>query len=421
MESRLKLRQRTVPFIIAVLLGLQFKDPSRVYTILLVAFGGMFLIAWVWAYWLGREIKLLRETRLNWVQVGNHIEERLTLSNTSMFPAPHVELKDYSTLPNFNAGRVTSISAGSIDQWTVSAFCQRRGMFTLGDAEITTGDPFGIVDVTIYAPMQASILVLPQVVPLPELNVTSSGMLGEGQPRRNSPQQTMHASTVREFAEGDSLKLVHWPTTARMNKTYVRLMESAPEGHWWVILDLDQRYMRGAEWDSIEEQSVSLAASLADLGLRARKSVGLVCNGSVLKWLPPQKGEAQQWEILQSLAMAAPGTLSLANLFDKMQASFGSHHSLLIVTACTQLDWIKSFPSLIKRGLLPTVLLMDPSSFEGGDSMEAVVSVLSMQKVQYHIMPRGLIEPPKLEPHSFNQWTRHAAPTAGHAVQIRNS
>jgi uncharacterized protein (DUF58 family) len=408
-----------VPFIIAVLLGLQFKDPSRVYVILLVTFGGIFLIAWVWAYWLAREIKLLRETRLNWVQVGNHIEERLTLTNTSLFPAPHVELRDFSTLPDFNANRVTSIGAGAIDQWTVSAFCRRRGMFTLGDAEITTGDPFGMFDVTIYAPLQAQILVLPQVAPLPELVVSSSGMLGEGQPRRNSPQQTMHASTVREFAEGDSLKLVHWPTTARMNKRFVRLMESAPEGNWWVLLDLDQNYMLGDDWDAIEEQSVSLAASLADLGLRERKSVGLVSNGAELKWLAPQKGEPQQWEILQALAMAAPGTLSLASLLDKMQTSFGSHHSLLIVTACTKIDWIKSFPSLIKRGLLPTVLFMDSSSFEGGDSMEAVVSALSAQKIQYHIIPRGLIEPPKLDPHPLKQSTWHA-PAAGHVMPLKN-
>jgi uncharacterized protein (DUF58 family) len=419
MESRLILRQRMVPFIIAVLLGLQFKDPSRVYIILLVALGGIFLIAWVWAYWLAREIKLLRETRLNWVQVGNHIEERLTLTNTSLFPAPHVELSDFSTLPDFNANRVTSIGAGAIDQWTVSAFCRRRGMFTLGDAEITTGDPFGMFDVIIYAPLQAQILVLPQVAPLPEIVVTSSGMLGEGQPRRNSPQQTMHASTVREFAEGDSLKLVHWPTTARMNKRFVRLMESAPEGNWWILVDLDKNYMLGSDWDSIEEQSISLAASLADLGLRERKSVGLVCNGADLKWLAPQKGEPQQWEILQALAMAAPGTLSLAGLLDKMQTSFGSHHSLLIVTACTEVDWIKSFPSLIKRGLLPTVLLMDSSSFEGGDSMQAVVTALSAQNIQYHIIPRGLIEPPRLDPHPLKQSTWHA-PAAGHVVPLKN-
>ncbi len=419
METHLKLRQRMVPFIIAVLLGLQFKDPSRVYTILLVAFVGIFLIAWGWAYWLGREIKLLRETRLNWVQVGNHIEERLTLTNTSFFPAPHVELSDFSTLPDFNANRVTSIGAGAIDQWTASAFCRRRGMFTLGDAEISTGDPFGMFDVTIYAPMQAQILVLPQVAPLPDLIVSSSGMLGEGQPRRNSPQQTMHASTVREFAEGDSLKLVHWPTTARMNKRFVRLMESAPEGNWWVVLDLDKNYMLGDDWDSIEEQSVSLAASLADLGLRERKSVGLVSNGAELKWLAPQKGEPQQWEILQSLAMAAPGTLSLAGLLDKMQTSFGSHHSLLIVTACTEVNWIKSLPSLVKRGLLPTVLLLDSNTFEGGASMEAVVSVLSAQNIQYHIIPRGLIEPPKLDPHPPKQWTWHA-PAAGHVIPLKN-
>src|SRR6185369_17690106 len=117
----MKLRQPFVAWILAVLLGMQLTDPSRVYTILLVTFGGIFIIAWLWTRSLGREIQLRRETRLSWVQVGGHIEERLTLSNTSLFPAPSIQFIDHSTMPDFNAGKVTSISAGAIDQWTVSA------------------------------------------------------------------------------------------------------------------------------------------------------------------------------------------------------------------------------------------------------------------------------------------------------------
>ncbi|MFN8414098.1 MAG: hypothetical protein U0Z26_17090 [Anaerolineales bacterium] len=49
--------------------------------------------------------------------------------------------------------------------------------------------------------------------------------------------------------------------------------------------------MFGTGWDSIEEQSVAIAASLADLGLRSRKSVGMISNGRTLAWLPPQKAK----------------------------------------------------------------------------------------------------------------------------------
>ncbi len=407
----LRIRQPFFALQIAFLLVLQLTDPSRVWTILLVTFGGIFIIAYLWSRSLGKEIQLHRETRLSWVKVGGYIEERLSLSNTSLFPAPNVEFIDRSTMPDFNASKVTSISAGAIDQWTVNAVCKQRGMFTLGDALIKTGDPFGIFEVTIPASEWTSILVLPQVTTLPELSIAPSGLLGEGQPRRNAPQQTMHASTVREFAEGDSTRLIHWPTTARMNKTFVRLMESAPEGHWWILLDLDQNNMLGTGWDSIEEQSVSLAASLANLGLRSRKSVGLIGNGKELAWLSPQKGEGQIWEILQTLAIAKPGRLSLAPLFEKMQSSLGKHHSLLIITASTQTDWIKSLPSLIKRGVVPTVLLMDSSSFDRKSSTQGVASILAEQNIRYHIIPRGLIEPPTMEATSSDKRTWRTTPT----------
>lgn len=419
MNPHVKLRQPFMVWIMILLLGLQLIDPSRVYTILLVTFGGVFIAAWLWSRSLGKEIQLRRETRLSWVQVGGHIEERLTLSNTSLFPAPFIQFIDHSTLPEFNAGKSTSISAGGIDQWTVSAFCKQRGMFSLGAAEIISGDPFNLFEVTIHASQRTSILVLPQAATLPDFSIAPAGLLGEGQPRRNAPQQTMHASTVREFAEGDSTRLIHWPTTARTHKTFVRLMESAPEGNWWILLDLDQNNMHGTGWDSIEEQSVSLAASLADLGLRERKSVGLISNGEELNWHTPQKGETQKWEILQALAVARPGQLPLASLFDKMRTSLGKQHSLLIITACTQVDWIKSLPLLVKRGILPTVFLMDPTSFDEKKSMEDVLFMLGQHQIRHHIIPHGLIERPKLDATSSSKW-KWRATSAGQFIPVKN-
>lgn len=415
----LRIRQPFMGVLIAFLLGLQFAEPSRVWTILLVTIGGVFIISFQWSRSLGRDLQLRRETRLSWVQVGGYIEERLSLSNTSLFPAPYIEFIDRSTMPGFNASKITSISAGAIDQWTIHAVCKQRGMFSLGDALIKTGDPFGIFEVTIPASQRTSILVLPQVSTLPDLSIVPSGLLGEGQPRRNAPQQTMHASTVREFAEGDSTRLIHWPTTARMNKTFVRLLESAPEGNWWVLLDLDQTNMLGSGWDSIEEQSVGLAASIADLGLRSRKSVGMISNGEELAWLRPQKGEGQKWEILQTLAVAKPGRLTLSAFFDKMQASLGKHHSLLIITAATQTDWVKSLPTLMKRGVIPTVLIMDTSSF-GGTSTDALSSVLASRNIRHHIIPRGLIEPPQMDITPSDKWTWRATST-GQFIPVKTS
>jgi uncharacterized protein (DUF58 family) len=419
--TRIQLRQPILPILIAFLLGLQLMQPSRTWTVLLVAFTGTFVSAYLWARSLGSNLQLRRETRLGWVQVGGQVEERITLSNTSLFPAAWIQFEDQSTLPDFNASRSTSISAGFFDQWTLTATCKQRGFFYLGGAKILTGDPFGIFEVTIHASQRTSILVLPQVATLPELRIAPSGSFGDGQPRRNAPEQTIHASTVREYAYGDSTRLIHWPTTARTNKVFVRLMESAPEGDWWILLDLDKHNMLGKGWDSIEEQSVTLAASLTDKGLRARKSVGLISNGAELTWLTPKKGEGQRWEIMQALALARPSELGLSTVLERIRPSLGKHHSLIIITASTKLDWLKTLLPLAKRGTrsVPTVILLDASTFGGEVSAENVAANLEQRGIKCHIIPRGLIELPKTPAQQHVHWTWHSTPT-GEIVPIRN-
>jgi uncharacterized protein (DUF58 family) len=398
--ARVRLRKPIFPILIAFLLGLQLMDPSQAWTILLVGFTGTFVIAFLWARALGRDIQLRRETRLRWLQVGGQIEERITLSNGFSFPAAWVEFIDQSTLPGFNASRSTSINSGYFDQWTFTATCKQRGLFYLGGATILTGDPFGIFEVIIHASKRTSILVLPQIATLPELLIAPSGSHGDGQPRQNASEKTIHAATVREYVHGDGMRMIHWPTTARMNKVFVRLMESTPEGDWWIFLDLDRQYMLGEGWDSIEEQCVTLAASLADRGLRLRKSVGLIGNGSDLTWLTPKKGADQRWEIMRALAIASPGELDLGTVLERTRSepSLGRRHSLIIITASTKFDWLKTLLPLTKRNSVPTVMLLDLGPYgEASADASRIASLLAERGVICHVIPREIMELPKFD------------------------
>jgi uncharacterized protein (DUF58 family) len=418
--TRIRLRQPIFVALVASLFLLQIIQPSRTWMFLFTAFSGVLISAYLWARSLGANLQLRRETHLGWVRVGGQIEERITLSNTSVLPAAWIQFDDQSTLPGFNATRSTSISAGFFDQWNVTAACKQRGLFYLGGANILTGDPFGIFDITIHASERTSILILPQIVTLPETLIAPSGSFGDGQPRRNAPEQTIHASTVREYVHGDSMRMIHWPTTARTNKVFVRLMESAPEGDWWILLDLDQRNLFGQGWDSIEEQSVTLAASLTSMGLRNRKSVGLITNSKDPAWIHPQKGEGQRWEIMQALALAQPGELGLDTTLERIQPSLGKHHSLIIVTASTKTDWLKRLLPLVKRGIMPTVILLDASTFGGEESSEMVAASLEGRGIKCHIIPHGLLEPPKTSPRQQGGWKWRSTPT-GEIVPIHSS
>lgn len=126
---------------------------------------------------------LTREMRYGWAQVGDRVEERFTLGNTSWVPALWVEIVDHSSLPGYQASRVTGIDGHSESQWSIWSVCNRRGAYILGPTTLRSGDPFGVYSVTLEFPVSTTMLVLPPVVPLPDIQIAPGGRAGEGRRR----------------------------------------------------------------------------------------------------------------------------------------------------------------------------------------------------------------------------------------------
>jgi uncharacterized protein (DUF58 family) len=404
MNGRYSLKARLIPFIVLSLLIMQLIDPSRIWTTLLVGFGGAWLLAFIWARTLSTGLRITREMRYGWAQVGDKLEERFTLENSSSLPAAWVEIADQSTLPGYSASIATGVDGSSSNQWVTSGICKRRGLYWLGNTKVLTGDPLGIYEVTLEDPARTNLMVMPPVIPLPQIEITPGGYLGEGKPRPDSPEYTVGASGVREYAPGDSLRTVHWKTTARFNKPYVRLFDGAPAGDWWILVDLQKGMQIGTGNDSTEEHAIILAASLADKGLRARQAVGLIANGENLIWLPPQSGENQRWEILRALALVNPGTSPLHELLERIRPNISRRSSLLLITPNVEPDWLSPLVKLTWRGVIPTVLLLDPASFGGFRSSKAMASALGDMGIARHVIDRGMLDRPEAKPGHLGQW-----------------
>jgi uncharacterized protein (DUF58 family) len=137
----------------------------------------------------------------------------------------------------------------------------------------------------------------------------------------------VNASTVREYAIGDSPKLIHWPTTARRGKLYSRILDGAPANDWWIVLDVDSKVQAGLGWENTTELGIILAASFVDRGLRARHSVGLLASGEQAVWFKPQSGENHRLNIMRELAVLEPGQLPLSELLERANEA-GQPHRL---------------------------------------------------------------------------------------------
>ena len=77
----------------------------------------MWLISYLWARSLARGLHLVREMRFGWAQVGDEMVERFTLINDGWAHALWAEVIDYSTLPDYRAGRGTRVNSRRSVRW----------------------------------------------------------------------------------------------------------------------------------------------------------------------------------------------------------------------------------------------------------------------------------------------------------------
>jgi uncharacterized protein (DUF58 family) len=132
----------------------------------------------------------------------------------------------------------------------------RRGVFDIGPVEVPRADPFGLCRTVQSMGEPQRIAVHPKLLVLQPLR-TGVSMYLEGPSSDLSPQGTITFHRIREYAVGDDLRKVHWPSTAKTGTLMVRHNVDTAQPFTVVVLDVNPaRYSE----DTFEE-AVDIAAS----------------------------------------------------------------------------------------------------------------------------------------------------------------
>ena len=399
-------------------LVMQVLDPSKVWVILMIALGGTWLFCFWWTRGLQRSLHFEREMRFGWAHVGDRLEERFTVRNDFVMPATWLTILDHSTLPDHHASIATGVESAGTSQWKINTQCTRRGVYTLGATTLETGDPFGLFTLTLEDPTSSTLAVMPPIIPLPEFQILSSGWSGDGRRHPRSFEETINASHTREMAPGDPMRLIHWKSSARHDQLLVHQFEGNPAGEWWMLLDLDRQCQHGEGFDATEEHAVILTASIAARGLQAEHPVAIAINGQEAAWLPPRRNEYQQLAILKALAIANPSELGLSHYLERIGGFVSNRSSLLIVTANANPDWTTSLLPVMRRGVLPTVFLLDPNSYGVAVNLASFTHTLESLNIACHVISRQLFGRQQSQPGQEGHWEWRVSGT-GKAVAVK--
>jgi uncharacterized protein (DUF58 family) len=356
--------------------------------------GFLLATSYLWSRISLSGVTLRRRAPSSRSQVGVPFEEHFALTNTSRFPKVWVEMEDRSDFPDHQVSTVfTNLDARGARSWTVRTMCVRRGRFHLGPGTLRGGDPFGIFPVAQFLPESQSVVVLPMVLPLAHFPVPSGRRGGGEALRQRTHQVTPNASGVRDYAPGDSLNRIHWPSTARRRRLIAKEFELDPMADAWLLLDASHRSQSSLPAEptparrplmgrkvtlppSTIEYAVTAAASIALYLLNRSQSVGLIAHGKVREVIQADRGTAQLYRLLESLAVLEPsGSLSLQDVLKVEQAQIPRGAAVVLITASTELSVVDAARRLKRSGLPPVLVLLDASSFGGRPGSAALLEM----------------------------------------------
>jgi uncharacterized protein (DUF58 family) len=158
----------------------------------------------------------------------------------------------------------------------------------------------------------------------------------------------------------------------------------------WVVLDLERRIHCSQGMDRTDECAVSIAASLANLVLREGHSAALIAYGDHEYRLPLGAGTKQMSSLLGTLTLSkTEGEHTLAGVLAENAGQFDRSASLIVVTSSTATEWVSVLRDLIYRSLNIVVVLVDPMSFGGKQSLDEVVVELAGIGISVYVVRRG--------------------------------
>ena len=238
-----------------------------------------------------------------------------------------------------------------------------RGRFRVSGAVLELGDVLGLETVSLPVDGAAAVLVHPRLVELETLFSEAGRRGGDG--RRLLLRRTagFDFHSVREYEQGESLRRVHWPTTARRGQLMVKELDDAPRDAVVVVLDCDPSGAVGSPPDSSFDTAVRAAASILRVYAARGRRATLVATGTggvVDVCSLTDFGDA-----LDALAAVEPdAAFPLARALGHEQAPAARAGELVVVTATLDPASLGAVLDSAARRLV-SVVWVDAPSFAG--------------------------------------------------------
>ncbi|MDE3075166.1 MAG: DUF58 domain-containing protein [Chloroflexota bacterium] len=343
--------------------------------------------------WVGNSLwglRLQRPSPTTRAQVGQTLHDAYQLSNTSPLPKPALEVRDHSTLPGHRAGAISNIGPREQLNKAVDTVSQLRGVYTLGPSGVAASDPFGLFTIERRLAPPSEIIVYPEVVDLGGFTIPGTVLTDGARIRKPTQVQTLDPAGTRPYVYGDSVRRIHWLSSAHSGQLMVKEFEYTPAADIWIFLDLDRSVHLGSGIHSTEEYAVTAAASLAAHMLRAGRAVGLVASGRSREVLLADRGERQLIRLLELLAIVkANGHTPLRDVLWNERPALRRSATAVVISPSLDEAWAGVLAQVAHKGTRAAALLVEAATFGEASPVTMQVAALTSAGIPTYLIKRA--------------------------------
>ncbi len=252
------------------------------------------------------------------------------------------------SLPPIRASRtglqpLPILPAEGTSETNVEIVAYRRGPIVLRGGMLARTDPFGLIRAFSRSVSPQTVLVLPRRYPLPPLTLPGQSHYQRGGvAMAASVGESEEFVALREYRRGDSLRRVHWRSSARLGELVVKEFQDEFFLRHALVLDT---FCESAH-DDLFEEAVAVAASFACTVPDQESLLDLMFVGPRTVCVTSGRGVGHTQQMLEVLAAVKP---CRETRLEELESLVLQHSEALSGCLLVLMEWNQARRDLVRR------------------------------------------------------------------------
>lgn len=373
-------------FFVLILLAIFTRETFVV--ILLYLFAGASLLGQWWVLQSLKQVTFHRKF-IRYAFPGEIVPVQLDLTNSGILPVVWLRIQDYFPIEVADTrffSQVITLGPKEKASLNYNLKARKRGYYTIGPFNITSGDLLGIGKERASAGGVDHLIVYPRVIAFSKVNLPSTSPLGTLPYRQPIFEDPTRPAGKRDYQAGDSIRRIDWKATAAIGRIQTKIFEPSIALDTTLFLNLTlEDYDLRMHFDATE-LAITVTASLANWVITHRQSAGLILNGfdplstsGAAQPLPSRKGRGQLMRILELLArIHTTEGMPFVPLLRQQRVHLPWGTTLVLVTGSAPQPLFDEVLQIKRSGLNPVLILCGEHSGHYQAAQQAKLSGLPM-------------------------------------------